>query len=200
MPRCGFRRDRFCTLEMDAPVNALVIIDMQCGFIEGDQAIPDAGGVRRSVHTLVHAARRAEALVVHLQNDGPTSAVDAPGSAGWQLWAHFGPDDVVVRKSTDDAFEGTVLGALLEERGVRAIAVCGVLSEMCVAVTARAALGRGLRVVIAHGAHGTYDTPAGEGGSEPVPAAMAARVAEWSLGDQVEIVASAESVAFAPPR
>jgi hypothetical protein len=39
------------------------------------------------------------------------------------------------------------------------------------------------------------DVPAGPG-SESVPAAMAARAAEWSLGDEIRICASAHEVRF----
>jgi hypothetical protein len=49
-----------------------------------------------------------------------------------------------------------------------------------------------------HDAHGTYDIPAGPGFDQDVPAAVAARVAEWSLGDQVELVPGSDEVSFEP--
>jgi nicotinamidase-related amidase len=104
-------------------------------------------------------------------------------------------EDHVIRKAQDNGFDGTSLDNVLKTHGVRSLAICGVLSEMCVAATARAALEHGYDVVMPHDAHATYDVPAGPG-SEPVPAAMAARAAEWSLGDEIRICASASDVQF----
>lgn len=66
---------------------------------------------------------------------------------------------------------------------------------MCVAATARAALELGYGVLLPHDAHATYNVPAGPG-SEEVPAAMAARAAEWSLGDEIVICVSSREVNF----
>jgi len=72
------------------------------------------------------------------------------------------------------------------------------MSEMCVAATARSAMERGYEVVLAHDAHGTYDVPALAIGEPEVPAELAARAAEWSLGDEVHIPLTSESVRFRP--
>lgn len=77
--------------------------------------------------------------------------------------------------------------------------MCGVMSEMCVAATVRAALAHGFRVVLAHDSHATYDVPAFAADESAVPADLAARAAEWSLGDEVEIVAGAAQVDFVAP-
>lgn len=77
----------------------------------------------------------------------------------------------------------------MDDHEIKSLAICGVLSEMCVAATARAALELGYAVLVPHDAHATYDVPAGPG-SNGVPAAMAARAAEWSLGDEIRICAS----------
>jgi nicotinamidase-related amidase len=105
----------------------------------------------------------------------------------------------VVRKADDDGFDGTPLGDLLTGAGVRSLAVCGVLSEMCVSATARTALEHGYRVVLPHDGHATYDIPAAPGISERVPAAMSSRAAEWALGDGVEILPRAADVTFTAP-
>jgi ribosomal protein S18 acetylase RimI-like enzyme len=102
----------------------------------------------------------------------------------------------LIRKSKDDGFKGTDLDEFLAARGVRTLVVCGVLSDMCVAATARSAMERGYNVILPHDAHATCDVPPGPG-SEKVPAHMAARAAEWSLGDEVTLCASAHEVSFA---
>ncbi|WP_372349242.1 isochorismatase family protein [Streptomyces sp. KL116D] len=183
------------------PVEALVVVDLQTAFVSGGEAVPDHERVVDRARLLLARAREAGAAVVQVQNDGPAGAVDEPGTPGWELYL---PPDVaggerVVRKTDDNGFTDTDLEVLLRRSGVRSLAVCGVLSEMCVMATARGALERGFRVVLPHDAHATYDIPAAPGISEAVPAAQASRVAEWALGDEVEIVARAHEVRFAAP-
>ncbi|MEU7132880.1 isochorismatase family protein [Streptomyces sp. NPDC046261] len=183
------------------PVHALLVIDVQSAFVSGAGAVPEADRLLARVTDLISGARAAGALVVHLQNDGPPGADDEAGTPGWELRLPVepGPAEVVVRKTEDDGFYETHLQDLLSRSGVRALAVCGVMSEMCVSATARTALELGYRVVMPHDSHATYDIPAAAGISGPVPAAMVSRVAEWALGDGIEIVAHAAEVAFTAP-
>ncbi len=74
----------------------------------------------------------------------------------------------------------------------------GVQSEMCVAANARDALARGWDVVLPRDGHATYDVPA-DGDAPAVRADLVARVAEWSLGDQVTVVPHAADIQFVPP-
>ena len=180
---------------------ALIVVDVQVAFVSGVSAVPAAEPLTEAVRGLVTRARAGEAVVVHLQNDGPAGAVDEPGTPGWEPYLPIqeGPDEVVVRKTDDDGFDGTDLGGLLHRRGVRSLAICGVMSEMCVSATARTALRLGFGVVLPHDAHATYDIPAAPGISDVVPAAIASRVAEWALGDEIDIVAHAAGVDFVPP-
>ncbi|MEW1612663.1 MULTISPECIES: isochorismatase family protein [unclassified Streptomyces] len=183
---------------LPSPVQALLVIDLQSAFVAGGNPVPDASRLLNRVGGLVHRARAAGALVVHLQNDGPAGEPDEPHTSGWALHlpVHDGPAETVIRKSEDDGFENTSLEEELTAAGVTSLAVCGVMSEMCVLATARRALELDYRVVLPHDAHATYDIPAAPGISEAVPAAMASRVAEWALGDEVEVLARAEDVTF----
>lgn len=177
-----------------APAEALIIVDMQRGFLEGPKAIPDAAPLVNQMSRLLSRAREANALVVHLQNDGTPGAEDEPGTPGWELAlvAAESEHEAVIRKAADDGFTGTGLGDLLDRHGVRRVIVGGLLSEMCVSATARTALARGLTVVVPRDAHGTYDL-------DDIPAAVVARVAEHALGDQLEVVDSTAVSFVAPP-
>ncbi|MGV1761486.1 isochorismatase family protein [Rhizobium sp. A22-96] len=183
------------TRDLGKPVDALLVVDVQNAFVEGPGAVPGHATLTSMVELLLEKARSAWAPVIFLQNDGPAGAPDEPLQAGWKL--HFPPrsGELVIRKTNDDGFDGTDLDAILTSFGVRDLVISGMLSEMCVAATARAALQRGYGVLLPHDAHATYDVPAGPG-SEAVPATMAARAAEWSLGDEVRICASASGVRF----
>ncbi len=176
-------------------IDALIVVDVQNAWVAGPDAVPAHARLVSRVDALLIQARSAGAPVIFLQNDGHTGALDEPFQPGWALYFSPGPHEIVVRKKQDNGFDGTNLDEILAGLGVHNLAICGLLSEMCVAATARAALQRGYGVLLPHDAHATYDVPAGPG-SEGVPEAMAARVAEWSLGDEVRICASARDVRF----
>jgi nicotinamidase-related amidase len=170
-------------------VEALLVIDMQLGSLE---AVPDAGRLIEAVDVLLGKARAAGALVVHVQNDGAAGLADAPETPGWELHFPTEPGEVVIRKLQDDAFAGTPLS----ERDVQSLAICGLMSEMCVSATARTALARDFRVVLPHDAHATTGIPAVPGVREAIPAAVVSRVAEWALGSELEVVPHADEVQF----
>jgi hypothetical protein len=107
-----------------APVQALVVVDMQRGVLAD---LPGAAALVSRVGSLIERASAAGTPVVQLQNDGGPGTPDEPGTPGWELVL---PGGTVLPKSTDDGFVGTGLDSLLS--GVRRVAICGVLSEMCV--------------------------------------------------------------------
>ncbi|MEW1697211.1 isochorismatase family protein [Streptomyces sp. NPDC091278] len=184
-----------------SPVDALLVVDVQSAFVTGPGAVPDAALLVDRTAELLARARKEGAFVVHLQNDGPPGAEDEPHTPGWELHhpVEPGPTEVVVRKPFDDGFRETPLGAVLSVAGVRSVAVCGVMSEMCVQATARTALERGYRVVVPFDAHATQDVPAVPGVCEAVPAAVASRVAAYALGSDAEVTVAAADVTFGPP-
>jgi nicotinamidase-related amidase len=172
------------------PVSAFLIIDAQQGLLDGEAAIPNAREVVDCIAALLAAARSAGALVVHLQNDGEPGTIDEPETTGWFFHPRLtpNPDEVVLRKTRDDGFEGTELETVLSCNHVTRIAIAGLLSEMCVSATVRGALKRGIEVVLVHDAHGTYNL-------DDIQSIIVSRVAEHALGDEVEL-ANAASVTF----
>ena len=184
---------------MVAPVQALIVVDVQVGLVTGASAVPDAGGVLAAVRGLLERARLAGSLVVHLQNDGAAGTVDEPGQPGWALHLSPAAGEPVVRKAHDDGFRDTPLAAILASRQVTRLAVAGMLSDMCVRATAIRALDLGFGVVLAHDAHATYEIPEAVGFGPSVPAEAVARAAEWSLGDEAELVPRAAGVRFTGP-
>ena len=195
----GRRCPRVGAMTEPATAHALVVVDMQHAFVVGAHAVPDAPRLLSAVEQQLHSARAAGCLVVHLQNDGAPSAPDAPHSDGWRLVADVLPGEHVVRKSQDDGFLDTDLEAILRGASVDVLSICGVMSEMCVAATARGALQRQLGVVLARDAHATCDVPEQGPLAPPVAARLAARAAEWSLGDEPLVVDHSWQVAFAFP-
>ena len=145
-------------MKIPAKETALVVIDMQT--ILFDPEPPEADEVVARINGLASRAREAGAPVVWVQHE--TSAGDlVADTPGWQL--HPGlvtaPGDVFVRKTMSDAFLRTELHALLAERGVRHVTVCGYSSEFCVDSSVRGAASRGYAVTLAADAHTSHDKP-----------------------------------------
>ncbi|MFF2010299.1 cysteine hydrolase family protein [Streptomyces sp. NPDC058195] len=184
-----------------SPVHALIVVDVQADAVEGARAVPDAARLLDRTADLIARAREGGALVVHVQNDGRPGAGDEPGTPGWALHhaVEESATETVIRKTRDDSFHRTPLRGLLTDAGVSALAVCGVMSEMCVQATARTALELGYRVVMPHDAHATHDIPAAPGISDVIVAAAVSRVAEWALGSDLEVVPGAADVSFTAP-
>jgi nicotinamidase-related amidase len=178
------------------PADALVVVDVQRGLVEGSQAVGGAASFLARLASALESARAAGVPVVHVQDAGTAPGSLIPhGSAGWELVLPVADGEPVVHKEHDDGFAGTELEALLRADGVRRPCLVGIQSEMCVAATARGAMARGFTVVLPRDAHTTYDVPA-DGDAPAVPAAHVARVAEWSLGDEVLAPARLADVAF----
>lgn len=185
--------------ELPARAHALVVVDVQRALVVGEHRVPSAHRVVAAVAEQLDSARAAGCRVVHVQNDGAPGAPDAPGTPGWQLAHDVRAGERVIRKSQDDVFAESDLAAALTSEGVRGLSVCGLLSEMCVAATARGALQRGFGVVLARDAHATYPVPERGPRAPAVADVLVSRVAEWSLGDEVVLVDRSSAVRFARP-
>jgi nicotinamidase-related amidase len=132
----------------------LLLIDVQRNMLLPPQPIPDAPAVGAKIAEILHRARRADTMVVHVRNNGGKDDPDAPGTTGWELIHDVAGHEAVVDKHMPDSFDGTELENLLADS--RDVVIVGMQSEYCVRETSLAALKRGLAVVLVRGAHATY--------------------------------------------
>ena len=132
----------------------LLLIDVQRNMLLPPQPVPDAPAVGPEIAEILHRARRAGAMVIHVRNNGGKDDPDAPGTTGWELIHEVAGPEAVVDKRTPDSFDGTELGSLLAD--APDVVIVGMQSEYCVRATSLAALKRGLGVVLVRGAHATY--------------------------------------------
>lgn len=132
----------------------LLLIDVQRNMLLPPHPVPDALAVSSKIAEILERARRAGAMVVHVRNNGGPDDPDAPGTPGWELIHDVAGREAVVDKHTPDAFAGTELGNLLADTSE--VVIVGMQTEYCVRETSRAALQRGLAVLLAQGAHATY--------------------------------------------
>jgi nicotinamidase-related amidase len=142
-------------------VTGLLVIDMQAGLFVPESPRHDAAGVVDRINELGRAVRRTGGVVVFVQHDGPTGDPFEPGADGWQLLPSLerGARDVVVHKTACDAFYGTELARVLEQRGATRLVVTGCATDFCVDTTIRAAASKDYEVVVAEDGHTTADRP-----------------------------------------
>jgi ureidoacrylate peracid hydrolase len=154
---------------------ALLVVDMQNGFCHPEGSFANTGmgleGAQEAVRNAAVAmaqARRAALPVVftrHLYrpgraDEGRALKQSSPALAGVNGLAKgtwdadivdelgCGPNDLVVDKVRFDAFQWTSLEPLLRGLGVDDLAVCGVVTNICVETTVRSAFMRDFPVTL----------------------------------------------------
>ena len=138
---------------------ALLIIDVQHALCGGADACFDHSGVVARINALSERARALDVPVIFVQHEEPEGDFRY-ASDGWQLAPalHAEEGEARVRKTTPDSFNGTGLAALLRERGITGLVICGMQTDFCVDTTVRRALAEGYDVVLAADAHTTMDS------------------------------------------
>lgn len=133
---------------------ALLIIDVQQGLCEGEQAAFDSPLVIARINEIAAKARAAGALVVFIQHESGPGYLEF-GTDAWKLslGLHADPTDVRVRKTTPDSFHRTVLGELLTQHAITELVICGMHTEFCVDTTTRRALALGYQAVLVADGH-----------------------------------------------
>jgi nicotinamidase-related amidase len=150
----------------------LLLVDVQRNMLEPPEPVPQAETVGAAIEDLLERARSAGTTVIHIRNNGGPGDPDEPGTPGWEAVHRVAPGEHVVDKRECDPFAGTGLSDLMP--AAAAVVVAGMQSEYCVRQTSLAALRRGYPVVLARGAHATYDGT--------VPARATSQAVEAELG------------------
>ncbi|CAM5276795.1 cysteine hydrolase (plasmid) [Streptomyces viridifaciens] len=158
------RGRRHAYIRLD-PARTALVVDM-VPFFDG----PYARGIIPQIEALAAALRQAGGLVAWvLPGDGEPSAArqefygpeiaemfrtsGGSGPLPGRLWPQFTVDedrDLLVEKEAASAFFPGFcpLPGLLAERGIDTVVVCGVVTDVCVAGSARDAFTLGLRVIV----------------------------------------------------
>lgn len=131
---------------------ALLVVDVQVGVMA--QAW-QAEAVVGQVAAAVAQARAAGVPVLWVQHADPDDLPE--GSPAWQ-WVPAlqpAPQEVLVPKRHNSAFEGTPLEAVLAGLGVSHLVLAGASSNWCIRATAYGALERGYDLTLVADAHST---------------------------------------------
>lgn len=140
--------------------DALVVVDMQVGLLDG---LPkyDLKGVVRRINEIAALVRARGGTVVWIRHCGKAGDGFAPGEPGWAFLPELvrRPDDLEVEKTLNDAFAGTVLHDTLRRLTADRVVVVGWATDSCVDSTLRSAVSRDYHVVAVSDAHTLSDRP-----------------------------------------
>lgn len=140
--------------------HALIVIDLQEAATAGGRqhALED---VLARIERLAGEVRVSGGRVVFIQHDGPPGDPWEPGTPGWMITSALTrhPDDLVIRKTLNDAFHGTSLQRELDRILPGKVIICGWATDFCVDGTVRSAVARGFDVWVASDCHTLDDRP-----------------------------------------
>ena len=129
---------------------ALIVIDVQNDYFPGGAwALPGAEAALPNILRLAELARERGEAVVYIQHVTPEgSPVFAKGLEGGELHGQLDvrPDDPRFAKSHPSSFQETGLLDYLEKSGVKALDICGFMTQMCCDTTSREGYQRGFQV------------------------------------------------------
>jgi nicotinamidase-related amidase len=144
---------------------ALVVIDVQKGFDDaahwgGERNNPEC---EDNIAKLLAAWRSEGWPVVFVRHDSasPDSPLRAGSDGNTFKDVVSGKPDLLVTKNVHSAFYGDPdLHGWLQERGIGAVAICGIQTNMCCETTARMASDLGYEVLFVMDATYTFDIEA----------------------------------------
>jgi nicotinamidase-related amidase len=141
---------------------ALLLIDIQNDYFEGG-ANPLVGSseAARKAGSILNYFREHQLPVVHVQHEA--TRADAtfflPNTEGVKLHSLVEPkgDEVIVVKHFPNSFRGTNLLEVLKSKGIDTLVIGGMMTQMCVDTTVRAAKDLGFECIVASDACATRD-------------------------------------------
>lgn len=146
-------------------MDVLVVMDMQKGLFSVTRH--NAEKVVDHINRLGHIIRKNGGCVIHVQHNGLAEDGLQRGMDGWQILESIEVSlaDLVIEKSTCDAFYGTDLDTELRKLSPQKVIFTGCCTDFCVDTTVRAAVSRDYQVVVPADAHTTADRPFLDGAS-----------------------------------
>jgi nicotinamidase-related amidase len=123
-------------------------------------------GHRPDLADLPPAKRDRGRLATRIGDLGPMGRILVRGEAGHDIIPELAPvaGEPVVDKPGKGAFYATDLEAMLRNRGIAQLIVCGVTTEVCVNTTVREANDRGFDCLVLEDCVGSYFAPFQEAG------------------------------------
>jgi len=146
---------------MQLPANtALIVIDVQQGFLDPRWGQRNHPGAEDRIAELLAAWRAARRPVVHVRHASPSpDGAFRTGTPGFAFKPQAQPLDgeTLITKEVNSGFIGTGLEQLLREGGIDTVVLCGLTTDHCVSTTARMAGNLGFVTVVVEDACATHE-------------------------------------------
>lgn len=141
---------------------ALLIIDVQNDYFPGGKfELCNATGALGNIEKILLHFRTERLPVIHVQhiNTRQGAAFFVPDTEGVRIHQNLSPleGEHLVVKGAPNSFFGTNLRELIRDQGVTDLAICGMMSHMCVDTTVRACKDYGIGVTLLDDACATRD-------------------------------------------
>jgi nicotinamidase-related amidase len=141
-------------------MDALIIVDMQVGLLNGEPK-HDLPGVIERINQLAAKVREQCGVVIFVQHRSGREDDFVPGTPGWALLPELdhAVADIIIGKTLNDPFAGTDLAARLKEIAPQRVLVTGWATDLCVDATVRSAISNHYDVVVVTDGHTLNDRP-----------------------------------------
>ena len=178
---------------------ALLVIDFQNEYFDGQMPIPDGKVALENANRLIAMADAAAMPVFHVQHVTPAGTpIFAEDGETVNFHTDIQPADshTVVRKSSVSVFPTTDIDAQLKAKGITTLIVSGLMTHACVAGATRDAVPLGYDVIVASDACATRDLTGADG--KTVPHDVLHQASLVSLSDTFADVQTTASILALP--
>jgi len=136
---------------------ALLLIDIQNDYFPGGNLeVDQAETVAGQAAQLLQAFRELDLPRIHIQHlsTRPGATFFLAGTPGVEIHADVRPGagEPVFQKNFPNSFRDTGLDDYLHEQAIDQLVICGMMSQMCIDATTRAAFDKGYKCMVAHDA------------------------------------------------
>lgn len=174
-------------------MDAIVVVDMQVGLLEGAPK-HDLQGVIQRINLLTAMVRKQSGKIIWIRHCGRPGDGFERNAEGWSFLPELNrhSDDVVIEKTMNDPFVRISLQETLQQIAPDRLIVTGWASDSCIDATVRSAISNDYHVVVVSDGHTVSDRP-------HLDAVTVIRHHHWLWGDlianrSVRIVAADELI------
>jgi nicotinamidase-related amidase len=142
------------------PIDVIIVVDMQVGLLDGAPKY-DLRGVIDRINALTAMVRARSGKVIWIRHCGKAGDTFEPNSSGWSFLPELRrqQDDLVIEKTLNDPFAGTLLLEALRRIAPERVLIAGWATDFCVDATVRSTVSRDHHVVVVGDGHTLSDRP-----------------------------------------
>lgn len=132
---------------------ALLIIDIQNDYFpKGKHALYGSEEAGKNANQILQYARKNGIEVIHIQHIAVNEGADffLPDTYGAEINEVVKPieGEMIVVKNYPNSFRETVLLMHLQKKGIKNLMICGMMTDVCVDATVRAAMDFGFKTTV----------------------------------------------------